>query len=153
MLATLPPALSIPLLVLPQVVLPAHPVPDSSRASASDAVLRIEGLVERPVALSSADLADLPRLPLTDDFRCTEGWSVPNLRWEGVRLSDVLALARPRPEARYVRVGADEYVVPLALDQAGLALLCDRLDGQPLSLAHGAPWRLRGRARVSACRA
>ena len=44
-------------------------------------------------------------------------------------LFDVLALAGPLPEARYVRVCAGEYVVPLALEQADLALLCDRLDG------------------------
>jgi DMSO/TMAO reductase YedYZ molybdopterin-dependent catalytic subunit len=30
----------------------------------------------------------------------------------------------------------------VALDQASAALLCDRLSGQPLPLAHGAPWRL-----------
>jgi DMSO/TMAO reductase YedYZ molybdopterin-dependent catalytic subunit len=122
--------------------LPAHPIPDRVRSSTADAVLRIEGLVERPLSLSGADLADLPRVALTDDFTCAEGWSVPDLRWEGPRLSQVLALARPRSEARYVRVCADAYAVPLTLEQAELALLCDRLAGQPLSLAHGAPWRL-----------
>jgi DMSO/TMAO reductase YedYZ molybdopterin-dependent catalytic subunit len=32
--------------------------------------------------------------------------------------------------------------VPVALEQVDGALLCDRLAGEPLPLAHGAPWRL-----------
>jgi DMSO/TMAO reductase YedYZ molybdopterin-dependent catalytic subunit len=122
--------------------LPTHPIPDSARAAAGNATLLIQGLVERPLALRAADLADLPRATLSDDFVCAEGWSVADLRWEGVRLSQVLALAGPLPEAGYIRVYAEEYAVPLPLEQASQALLFDRLDGQPLPLAHGAPWRL-----------
>jgi DMSO/TMAO reductase YedYZ molybdopterin-dependent catalytic subunit len=110
--------------------------------SVLDEPLQVIGLVQRKLALRTADLAHLPRTRLADDFVCEEGWSVGDLDWEGVRLSDVLALAGPLPAARYVRVGAGGYVVPLTLDQAALALLCDRLHGQPLPLAHGAPWRL-----------
>jgi DMSO/TMAO reductase YedYZ molybdopterin-dependent catalytic subunit len=57
-------------------------------------------------------------------------------------LVDILALAEPLSAARYVRVCAGEYSVPVPLDQAGDALLCDMLEGQPLPLVHGAPWRL-----------
>ena len=34
------------------------------------------------------------------------GWSVPRIRWGGVRLADVLALAEALPSASYVRAGA-----------------------------------------------
>jgi DMSO/TMAO reductase YedYZ molybdopterin-dependent catalytic subunit len=67
---------------------------------------------------------------------------VPGLRWEGVRLRDVLALAEPLPAARHVRVCSDNYAVPVPLDQAGAALLCDRLNDASLPVEHGAPWRL-----------
>lgn len=54
----------------------------------------------------------------------------------------MLALARPCPEAQYVRVASANYVVPVALVDATKALLCDRLDGGELSAEHGGPWRL-----------
>jgi len=41
-----------------------------------------------------------------------------------------------------LRVGAGAYEVTLALDSLDGALLCDALDGKPLSPEHGAPWRL-----------
>lgn len=54
----------------------------------------------------------------------------------------VVKPARPLPEARYVRVGAGDYVVPVALEDAGRALLCTHLNGRPLAVEHGGPWRL-----------
>jgi len=39
-------------------------------------------------------------------------------------------------------VGAGSYVMPLALADARAAVLANELDDKPLSLEHGAPWRL-----------
>ena len=122
--------------------LPVHPVPSAATAHAAAPRLVIDGLVAAPRALSPDALAALPRATHVEPFACEEGWAVPQLRWEGVRLADVLALAAPRPEARYVRVCSGEYAVPLALGEAAGALLCDRLNDAPLPLEHGAPWRL-----------
>lgn len=123
--------------------LPAHPVPPAMQArAAAGAALRIDGLVAEPRAFASADLAALPRVDLAEPFVCEEGWQVPGLCWRGVRLGDLLALARPLSAARHVRVYAGEYAVPLALDAAGDAVLAEALNGEPLSVEHGAPWRL-----------
>jgi len=75
-------------------------------------------------------------------FTCEEGWTVPAVRWRGIRLADVVALARPLPSARYVRVHAGNYVILVSLNDARAALLCDEMNSRPLSTAHGAPWRL-----------
>ncbi len=122
--------------------LPVHGVPEDARRKASAARLRIEGLVSNLRFVDAADLASLLRVDLNEDFSCEEGWTVPDQRWSGVRLSDVLGLASPLAEARYVRVGAGEFVVPLAIDAARAALLCDRMNDAPIALEHGAPWRL-----------
>jgi DMSO/TMAO reductase YedYZ molybdopterin-dependent catalytic subunit len=122
--------------------LPRYPVPAARWARAGRAVLRIDGLVARPVVLTQADLARLPHSILDEPFTCEEGWSVPGLRWGGVGLADVLPLAQPLPAARYVRAAAGSYVVPMPLADAAAALVGDELNGDPLSIEHGAPWRL-----------
>lgn len=104
--------------------------------------LKVDGLVSNPLELGPEELAALPRASLAEAFRCEEGWEVPGLTWEGMPLIEVIAPARPTAEARFVRVGAGDYVVPIPLEQASGALLCDRLNGAPLTLQHGAPWRL-----------
>jgi DMSO/TMAO reductase YedYZ molybdopterin-dependent catalytic subunit len=122
--------------------LPIHAVPAADRERADRAMLRIDGLVARPIELSRADLARLPRSILDEPFVCEEGWSVPRMRWAGVRLVDILALAGPLAAACYVRAGAGQWVVPVPLEQAAAALVCDELNGEALSVEHGAPWRL-----------
>lgn len=122
--------------------LPVHPYHGPSH-HAGEPMLRVDGLVLRALDLRpGTDLAGLPRVAHTDAFTCEEGWTVPSVRWRGVRLADVVALAAPRPAARYVRVHAGEYAVPVPLDDAGAALLCEEMNGQPLPAVHGGPWRL-----------
>ena len=126
----------------PRSSLPRHPIVDEQSEAAGQTALIVDGLVARPRQLGQAELAMLARATLTEAFTCEEGWSVPGLHWSGFRLLDVLALAQPLPEARYVRVGAGPFVVPLSLTDAEQALVSDRLNGEPLSVEHGAPWRL-----------
>jgi DMSO/TMAO reductase YedYZ molybdopterin-dependent catalytic subunit len=122
--------------------LPLHGVPTADRERSARGMLRIDGLVARPIELSQAHLTRLPHAVLEEPFTCEEGWSVPGLRWGGLRLADLLALAEPLPAARYVRVGAGPYVAPVPLALAAAALLADELNGEPLSIEQGAPWRL-----------
>ncbi|HEU0167242.1 MAG TPA: molybdopterin-dependent oxidoreductase [Chloroflexota bacterium] len=121
--------------------LPVHPVPELVH-NARGQELRLDGLVRVPCALSAAELASLPTVELSSPFECEEGWRVDLLRWRGVRLLDVLALAKPRAEAVWVRVSAGEFTQPVALTDAEGALLASELNGQPLSQDHGGPWRL-----------
>jgi DMSO/TMAO reductase YedYZ molybdopterin-dependent catalytic subunit len=122
--------------------LPIHAVPESAQQLATEPGLRIEGLVSEPRLLKPADLATLPRASFTENFSCDEQWSTTNQTWSGPRLLDVLNLAGLLPTAKYVRVGAGAYVVPVLLQEATQALLADMLNDQPISLEHGAPWRL-----------
>lgn len=121
--------------------LPVHAARASSRGLA-ESTLRIDGLVRHAVNVRAADLKGLPRIAHAEAFTCEEGWTVPEVRWRGVRLADVVGLAGPLPSSRYVRVHAGGYVVPVSLDDARAALLCDEMNGRRLSAAHGAPWRL-----------
>jgi DMSO/TMAO reductase YedYZ molybdopterin-dependent catalytic subunit len=108
--------------------------------------LRVDGLVEEPVALTYAELLRLPRAEQVSDFHCVTGWTVRNVRWAGVRFRDLLERARPRAEARVLSFVSAErpYVDTLTIDQAGLrdAMLAYEMDGKPLRREHGAPVRV-----------
>jgi DMSO/TMAO reductase YedYZ molybdopterin-dependent catalytic subunit len=114
-------------------------------------VLRVGGEVETPSELDRDDLAALPRVEQVSDFHCVATWSRLGLRWGGVRFADVYEgliapRARPRPSARYVIFrgfdGGFFCMLPLEDALRPNVLLADRLDGAPLTLAHGAPLRV-----------
>jgi DMSO/TMAO reductase YedYZ molybdopterin-dependent catalytic subunit len=108
--------------------------------------LRIDGLVDRPRELAYDELLRLPRAEQTSDFHCVTGWTVRNVRWAGVRLRDLLALARPLTRAHAMRFVSAErpYDDTLTLEQALRpdSMLAYEMDGQPLSRPHGAPVRV-----------
>lgn len=122
--------------------LPLHNVPEAARVLAGRRSLVIEGLVEQPRAVTTRDLANLTRGELVGPFRCEEGWQVPGLTWRGPCLADVLAIARPTIDALWVRVCSGEYAVPVPLAGSEAVILADELNGEALTLEHGAPWRL-----------
>jgi DMSO/TMAO reductase YedYZ molybdopterin-dependent catalytic subunit len=108
--------------------------------------LRVDGLVERPVELSYDELLALPRARQVSDFHCVTGWSVGAVHWQGVRIRDVLALARPTSAAHALTFTSAErpYADSLTIEQALLpdVMLASHLGGAPLSRPHGAPLRL-----------
>jgi DMSO/TMAO reductase YedYZ molybdopterin-dependent catalytic subunit len=108
--------------------------------------LEIDGLVERPVSLTYAQLLALPRATQVTDFHCVTGWSVSNVSWAGVRIADLLALARPKAAAKAIRFVSLEnpYQDSLTLEQALQpdVMLAYELDGKQLSRPHGAPVRV-----------
>jgi DMSO/TMAO reductase YedYZ molybdopterin-dependent catalytic subunit len=114
--------------------------------------LKVDGLVRQPLALSLAALRALPARTQITRHDCVEGWSAIG-KWTGVPLSQVLNLAQPRPEARYVVLYcADElephdggYYESIDLIDAfhPQTLLAYALNDKPLAVANGAPLRLR----------
>lgn len=91
----------------------------------------------------------LDRVDQTADFHCVTSWSVRNLDWSGIRFADVHRLiceqASPAADAKLVVFrGQDGYCCALLLDDLlrDGVMLADRLNGEPLGLDHGAPFRL-----------
>ncbi|MDE2291491.1 MAG: sulfite oxidase-like oxidoreductase, partial [Elusimicrobia bacterium] len=106
---------------------------------------RVWGAVERPLEWTWERFRALPRARLTADFHCVTRWSRYDLAWEGVPVSAVLELVRPRPEAAFlVQHCAEGYTtnVPLADARGEDCLLADTLEGAPLPLEHGGPLRM-----------
>ena len=114
--------------------------------AAADWVLVVDGLVERPLRLDRASWEALPRVARTADFHCVEGWTVDDVRWEGVSPMVLLEQAGLKPAAAHVNFHAYRSAysdsIPLELVGDPLTLLADRVDGQPLPAEHGGPLRL-----------
>lgn len=131
--------------------------------------LRIGGLVNKPLSLSLADLARLPRVAIAAVNQCAgngRGLFAPrvpgaqwangamgNALWEGVHLKDVLALAGVKAGAVAVRFGGldspvldatPDFQKSLPIDHAlsGDVLIAWAMNDAPLPLLNGFPLRL-----------
>ena len=122
--------------------------------------VEIDGLVEKPMTISFADLE--ARMPLEERLyrhRCVEAWSM-TVPWTGFPLAKLLALAKPTASAKYIRFetfydpsmasGQNgflytwPYVEGLTMAEAAneLAFLVTGSYGKPLLNQFGAPIRL-----------
>lgn len=107
--------------------------------------LAVDGAVEEPVTLAWADLLALPQVEDVSDFHCVTGWSQMDLHFGGVRLADLLALARPVEGASHLMLhGYDGYSTNVALEEAleDDVLVAHTVNGAPLPVEHGGPARV-----------
>jgi DMSO/TMAO reductase YedYZ molybdopterin-dependent catalytic subunit len=107
--------------------------------------LTIDGEVEKPAVLSWRDFLGLPQTVSVSDFHCVEGWSVVDCRWEGVRISDIERLVKPKDIAKAVTFEcADSYSTSLLREELSGedVLLAHKLNGAPLEVGYGFPVRI-----------
>ncbi|MBA2620626.1 MAG: molybdopterin-dependent oxidoreductase [Acidobacteria bacterium] len=109
--------------------------------------------------LTLDDIKRLPRVEMTTELKCVEGWSVV-VGWAGARLSDFMNHFQPatrdgsapdianKPEnlVQYISMVTPDggYYVGIDMPSAmhPQTLLCYEMNGAPLTLEHGAPLRL-----------
>ncbi len=107
--------------------------------------LTIDGAVAKPITLTWQDLLALPQTHDTSDFHCVTKWSRMDIPWVGVRVADLLALAEPSDDARFLLCHAsDGYTTNIPLFEALKpdVLLVHTADGEPLTAEHGGPLRM-----------
>ena len=110
--------------------------------------LRVDGLVENARDFSLADLRAMPKQEQITTHFCIQGWSGV-AKWGGVSMCHILDLVKPTPEARYAVFYslADEGDGGRYYDvhnmRHDLTILAYEMNGQPVSVLHGAPLRLR----------
>ena len=126
--------------------------------------LVVDGLVERAFSVSLTQLRRMPQTTIAAFHECYGSplappvhalWRIGNVKWTGVRLADLLRLARPKPEAKFVwsqglesgsfaGVSAESYEKDLPLDKAMTreVLIAYEINGEPLNKKRGAPVRL-----------
>jgi DMSO/TMAO reductase YedYZ molybdopterin-dependent catalytic subunit len=113
--------------------------------------LAVTGAVERPDRFTLTELRAMPQRAQITRFDCVEGWSQIG-KWSGVPLGALLALVRPKAEARYVVFRCfdrDSQGTPfygsLDLQQAAhpQTVLALDLNDRPIDPDHGGPVRVR----------
>ncbi len=108
--------------------------------------LKITGLVNRPHTLTLDQLMTMPSVKIVKDFQCVTGWKVPQVHWEGVRLSDILDVVGVSDRATAVEFDSYDGVdtESLTLSQARLpdVIVAYRMLGGPITTPHGGPVRL-----------
>jgi hypothetical protein len=105
------------------------------------------------------DFQSLPRLDLGSELKCVEGWSEV-MHFGGVRFRDFVTrfglatrsgrapdpTGNPQDLYRYVYLATPDDSYYVGLDMASAlhpqTMLCDTMNWQPLTRAHGAPLRL-----------
>ena len=116
--------------------------------------LTIDGLVERPMSLSLAELRARPARIQITKHDCVEGWTSIG-QWTGAPLAALLDEAGLKPEARYIvfhcydaldnTEDSDRYYESIDLVDARhpQTILAYDMNGETLGVPHGAPLRLR----------
>jgi len=107
--------------------------------------LRVDGAVEEPLLWNWAAFQAQPQHREVSDIHCVTTWSRYDNTWEGVATQELLAAARPRPEARFAVLHShDGYTTNLPLQDfaAANAILASSWQGSPLTPEHGGPVRL-----------
>ncbi|KAH7147133.1 Oxidoreductase, molybdopterin-binding domain-containing protein [Dactylonectria estremocensis] len=127
-------------------------------------VLVVNGLVRNQFALTFDQLLRLPRTSITAFHECygspikppnTALWRIGNVTWTGVRLSHLLSLAQPLPEAQFVwsegldhgtfaGITSDRYQkdLPMTKALAPEVLVAYEMNGVRLNKERGGPVRL-----------
>lgn len=127
-------------------------------------LLVVDGLVQRPFALSLKQLLRLQRSTVTAFHECfgsplkpaTDAlWRIGNVAWTGVPLRAILDWAKPLPAAKFVwsegldsgvfaGVSANRYQKDLTMEKAMSpeVLVAYEMNGEPLNRERGGPVRL-----------
>ena len=116
----------------------------------ADWALEVDGMVEKPIRLSLAELQAMPSRTQITRHDCVEGWSAIG-KWHGVQLSRILNHAGLSTRARYIvfhcadRFGDKPYYESIDLVDAfhPQTILAWGMNGHLLPVPNGAPLRLR----------
>ena len=106
--------------------------------------LHIMGLVQNPQSLTYQEVLNLPSVKRAVTLYCVEGWD-EHLLFEGVRLADLLALAKPKKGVQTVIFYAvDGYSSSLTYDDTIRLdiMLAAKINGRVLDAQRGFPFQV-----------
>jgi DMSO/TMAO reductase YedYZ molybdopterin-dependent catalytic subunit len=107
--------------------------------------LTVDGLVDNPTTWTWDEMHGLPQSSYRGAIHCVTTWSKFDMRWSGVSLDELLAIAGPSAGATHiVATSTTGYTtnLPIADVTGGSSWVAFEADGVPLTPDHGGPARL-----------
>ena len=108
---------------------------------------RVYGLVESPLKLPWNEFNALPKVQRTSDFHCVTRWSRFENHWDGVAFQELLRGVKPKSEAAYVLIDAEQ---GFTSTRARSVRNAARQGGTHRSAGGGSSWRRRALLRILA---
>ena len=111
----------------------------------SEWILKIEGMVEKPIELSLNDLYELGIEEIETDFHCVTGWSVRNMVFAGIPLRKIIELVKPYTSVKWLYANSlDGYstIFPFSEALEPKSIIAIEMNNKPLDILHGYPARL-----------
>lgn len=117
--------------------------------------LKIYGLVQSQLEFSLSEINAMSKQEQVTEHYCIQGWTAIG-EWAGVPMQYIISLCNPLPQARYVvfrsfqYTDGDEFYEVLDLDivKHQQTILAYEMNGEPLTVGHGAPLRLRAETQL-----
>ena len=129
----------------PGVAFPVYFISPSVPIEPKGWMLRVRGLVDRPLDLTLDDLTRMTRTDMRVRHHCVEGWSAV-ASWQGVPVADLARAAGASPNAKFVEFRSFDSGYHSSWDRESAvhpqSILAYGMNGEPLAPAHGAPLRL-----------
>lgn len=107
--------------------------------------LTIHGEVETPLELSYQELLNLKHTIQRNNIHCVTSWTKLGMEWEGIKFKDIMALAKPRQNARYAIFECEQGFttnLPLEVVMDDDVLVAFKVAGRDLEAQHGGPVRM-----------
>jgi DMSO/TMAO reductase YedYZ molybdopterin-dependent catalytic subunit len=107
--------------------------------------LKITGAVKNQLLFRFTELLKLEQIEIESDFHCVTTWSKLDMKWKGVRVSELLALSEPIEEAAFAMCyGYDGYSTNVRMEELikDDVLLVYEYENQALTKEHGGPVRM-----------
>ncbi len=123
-------------------ILHAGSVPGLSKENWS---IRIYGEVEIELNYNYEELLKLKHSIQTNDIHCVTSWSKLDTLWEGIKFTDLMALAKPTEKAHFAVFECEQgFTTNLSLQivMDDDVLLAFKFGGKDLEAVHGGPVRM-----------
>ncbi len=99
----------------------------------------------KSVVLNWSDFMKMPRHEFTDDFHCVTRWSKLDVKWTGIKVTDLMSLIEVEPQAVHVMEHCyGGYTTNISMEDFVREenFFAFELFGEPLPAEHGGPMRL-----------
>ena len=107
--------------------------------------LKIKGNIENENIFTYENLENLSKDIIIEDFHCVTRWSIEKVKWQGIKLRDIINKSKPKDNSEYVMFHCnDGYTTIIPFDNAieQKSMIALKINDEKLSIEQGFPVRV-----------